>query len=133
MTDKPLPCLLRISLGKFLLLVIVATTMAGCASTNIVPFTVQSDPLGAHVMYQVQSKVKGSAGTTDWIYMGLTPVDIRREIGKTQLRKADAFVFRVIKDGYLEQQKSWSGDELKKQIEAKGRVFWNPRLVRSAQ
>ncbi|MFT7529502.1 MAG: hypothetical protein ACI9FD_000505, partial [Gammaproteobacteria bacterium] len=69
--------------------------LGGCASTKILPMTIQSDPLGAHVLYQVQSKVKGSAGTTDWIYLGLTPLDVRREVGKTQLKKADAFILKV--------------------------------------
>ena len=107
--------------------------LAGCATTRIVPFTVQSDPLGAHVLYQVQTPVSDDISTNEWIYLGLTPVDIRREVGKTQLRKADAFVLRVVKEGYLDQQKSWSGDDLVGQIEEKGRVFWNPRLVPVSQ
>lgn len=107
--------------------------LGGCASTSMVPFTVQSDPLGAHVLYQVQTTVKGSEGANDWIYLGLTPVDVRREIGRTQLKKADSFVLRVVKEGYFDQQKSWSGDDLAEQIESRGRVFWNPRLVSSGQ
>ena len=107
--------------------------LAGCASTRMVPFTVQSDPLGAHVLYQVQSAVKGSVGTTDWIYLGVTPVDVRREVGRTQLRKADSFVLRVVKEGYFDQQKAWTGKDLAEQIESKGRVFWNPRMVASGQ
>lgn len=110
-----------------------AAVLAGCATTRIVPFTVQSDPLGAHVLYQVQTPVSDDLSTNEWIYLGLTPVDIRREVGKTQLRKADAFVLRVVKEGYLDQQKSWSGDDLVDQIEEKGRVFWNPRLVPVSQ
>ena len=81
------------------------------------------------MLYQVQSKVKGSAGATDWIYLGLTPLDVRREVGKSQLKKADAFIFKVVKDGYLDQQKAFTGDELIDQVEEKGKVFWNPRLV----
>lgn len=109
--------------------VLAASVLTGCAATKIVPFTVQSDPLGAHVLYQVQTTVRDNKSTNEWVYLGLTPVDIRREVGKSQLRKADAFVLRVIKDGYLDQRKSWSGEELEEQIESKGRVFWNPRLV----
>ena len=107
--------------------------LGGCASTRMLPFTVQSDPLGAHVLYQVQTSVKGSAGSNDWIYLGLTPVDVRREVGKTQLRKADSFVLRVVKEGYFDQQKSWTGEDLGEEIEDKGRVFWNPRMVPSSQ
>ncbi len=114
---------------RLLAVVTAAVVMAGCATTRIVPFTVQSDPLGAHVLYQVQTPVDDNVSTNEWIYLGLTPVDIRREVGKTQLRKADAFVLRVLKEGYLDQQKSWSGKDLLEQVESKGSVFWNPRLV----
>lgn len=114
-----------------LITAILVLLLAGCSATKMLPLTVQSDPLGAHVLYQVQSKVKGSHGTTDWIYLGLTPLDVRREVGKTQLKKADAFVIKVVKDGYLDQQKAYTGREMVGEIEEKGRVFWNPRLVTS--
>lgn len=114
-------------------LVGVLLILTGCATTRMVPFTVQSDPLGAHVLYQVQTSVQGSAGSNDWIYLGLTPVDVRREVGKTQLRKADSFVLRVVKEGYFDQQKSWTGEDLSEEIDEKGQVFWNPRMVRSSQ
>ncbi len=110
---------------------LAAAVLGGCASTRVVPFTVQSDPLGAHVVYQVQSEVRGTGGAHDWIYLGVTPIDIRREIGNTQLRKADAFVLRVMKEGYLDQQRSWTGPEMLDELSTKKRVFWNPRLVPS--
>jgi hypothetical protein len=110
-----------------------ALVLGGCATTSIVPFTVQSDPLGAHVLYQVQTQVEGGNAANDWIHLGLTPVDVRREVGRAQIKSADAFVLRVMKDGYLDQQKSFSGEELIDQVDSKGRVFWNPRLVPSGQ
>ncbi|GJL82408.1 MAG: hypothetical protein DHS20C01_20420 [marine bacterium B5-7] len=118
---------------RFASLIATVLIVSGCASTSMVPFTVQSDPLGAHVLYQVQTAISGNTSSNDWIYLGLTPLDIRREIGQSQLRKADAFVLRVVKDGYLDQQKSWTGKELSEQLGEKGRVFWNPRLVPSTQ
>ena len=120
------------SLKSFIAIGLVASLAAGCASTRVVPFTVQSDPLGAHVVYQVQSNAYGAESTHDWIYLGVTPVDIRREIATGQLRKADAFVLRVMKEGYLDQQRSWTGPEMLDELSAKKRVFWNPRLVPSS-
>ena len=114
---------------KILTLLTALLLLSGCAATKMLPMTIQSDPLGAHVLYQVQSKVKGSAGATDWIYLGLTPLDVRREVGKSQLKKADAFILKVVKDGFLDQQKAFTGGELLEQVDTRGRVFWNPRLV----
>lgn len=117
---------------RFAALLTAIAMLSGCATTSVVPFTVQSDPLGAHVMYQVQNTA-GGAAATDWIYLGVTPIDVRREIGRANLEENTAFVLRVVKDGYLEQQKSWSGDELADEIKDRGKVFWNPRLVPSSQ
>ncbi len=89
--------------------------LTGCASTSrLVPFAVQSDPLGAHVLYQstTTSGQKQGAETSDWIYLGITPVDLRREIERIALKRDDAFTLRVLKDGYLEQRKTWGGKEI---------------------
>jgi len=115
---------------------VIATTLtaavlflSGCATTRSIPFTVQSDPLGAFVMYQVKSPHK--ANTTDWIYLGNTPLDIRREISNVNLKRADAFVLRIMKEGYFDQQKEWKGTSLVDESKDKGRIFWNPRLIRT--
>lgn len=110
-------------------LTVLALVMTGCATTRNIPFTVQSDPLGAFVMYQVKSPYK--ANTTDWIYLGNTPLDIRREISNVNLKRADAFVLRIMKEGYIDQQKEWNGSSLIDETKEKGRIFWNPRLIRS--
>ena len=109
-----------------------AIAMAGCASSiRTVPFKVQSDPLGAVVLYQIQADIEDERNY-DWIYLGLTPVDIRRAVEKSDLKRADAFVLRVMKEGYLDQRKSWTGEQLVKEAKSKGAVFWNPRLVPSS-
>lgn len=101
--------------------------LSGCASVQNIPMTVQSDPLGAHVLYQVRGAVAGSG---DWIYLGVTPVDVNRAISSKNLNDADAFILRIVKEGYLDQVREWSGAALSQEIDDKGRVFWNPRLVK---
>lgn len=101
--------------------------LGGCASTKNIPMKIQSDPLGAHVLYKVRSSVKGSSN--DWIYLGATPLEVNRSIGTKQLNNADAFVLRVIQNGYVDQTKEWSGKRLEAEAKEKGSVFWNPRLV----
>ena len=130
----------RIATGAFAALpraAIVAAPLllaaAGCATTTTVPFTVQSDPLGAYVVYRVTTDLESPDPTAEWVFLGNTPLQIRREIGRAQLKRADAFTLRVMKEGYFDQEKSWSGEELKDELADKGRIFWNPRLVNAAQ
>ncbi len=85
--------------------------ITGCASKTTIPIKVQSDPLGAHVIYQIQS-VNNNASTGDWIYLGNTPVEARKVFSNNQLKKG-TFVIRVIKEGYLNQDKAWSVKEMK--------------------
>jgi hypothetical protein len=115
---------------RILILAIVAVIVSGCVSTpGVVPFAVQSDPLGAHVLYKTGAGVDEMSGSPDWIYLGVTPIDLRRQLTKARLKSSDAFTMRVLKDGYLEQRKTWGGKDVKEQIESIGKVFWNPRLV----
>ncbi len=103
--------------------------ITGCAaSIRTVPFTVQSDPLGAYVMFQVQADLKDQR-SYDWIFLGFTPLDTRRSVLNDDLKNADAFIIRVLKEGYLEQQKSWTGQQMVTEARTKGAVFWSPKLV----
>jgi hypothetical protein len=117
-------CNNRIRAG--LMAVLGGLVLSGCASTRDVPITVQSEPLGAHVLYQVRG-----VGTGDWVYLGTTPVEVNRQISKRNLRNADAFVLRLVSEGYNDQTREWSGAALELEVEDKGRVFWNPRLIKS--
>ena len=106
---------------------LVMVLLTACGGTKSVPMTIQSEPLGAHVTYQVNSELKGT--TQDWIYLGTTPLDIKRKISNKQLKKAQAFRVRVIKDGFSDQVRDWNGKEIKAEIDEKGHVYWNPKLV----
>jgi len=117
---------------KILTAAAVLLILSGCASAvKTVPWRIQSDPLGAYVLYQIQ-RDKQDEQNTDWIYLGITPLDIRRSVLSTDLKRADAFVIRVMKDGYLDQKKAWTGEQIVKEAKSKGAIFWNPRLVPSS-
>ena len=105
----------------------VLAILAGCASSESVPFSIQSDPLGGHVIYQVNTKDRGAS--TDWIYLGKTPIDIKRQVKRRDLAKAEAFRIKVFKNGYHDQIRDWNGDEIKEEIDEKGHLCWNPKLV----
>jgi len=101
--------------------------LAACSSTRTIPMVIQSDPLGADVIYQVRSTESGRAG--DWLYLGKTPIEVNRKHHKDSLDGSHAFVFRAFKEGYLDQTKEWRGSDLKKEDKEKGHLYWNPRLV----
>ena len=117
-------------LKKIFLICFVGLTATACASNSVktVPLRVQSDPLGAYVLFQVQADVKDQR-SFDWVYIGNTPLDTRRSVWKKDLDDADAFVLRIMKEGYIDQQKAYTGEQLVNEAKSKGVVFWNPRLV----
>ncbi len=116
------------SIFKWLFLLPVIVLLTACAGgSTTVPITIQSNPLGGHVTYQLPSSVQGSS--TDWIYLGKTPIDLRQNVDKRQLRKAQAFRVKVFKDGYNDQIRDWSEEEIDAAVKEKGHVFWNPKLV----
>ena len=117
--------------SKFLFAVAISLSMAACSSpVRTVPLTIQSDPLGAYVMFQMQAD-REDERNYDWIFLGNTPLKVRRSMTKEQLEDADAFVIRVMKNGYHEQKKSYTGKQLVDEAKSKGTVYWNPRLVPS--
>jgi hypothetical protein len=114
---------------RLIILFAFAAGLTACGSTvKTVPLTIQSDPLGAYVLFQVQADRKDDR-SYDWIFLGNTPIKTRRSVLKKDLENADAFIVKVIKDGYLDQQKAWTGQQLVNEAKSKGTVFWNPRLV----
>ncbi len=113
------------SVIKWTTLTLALFVLAGCAGKRTIPMTVQSDPLGAYVTYQV----RGNESIGDWVFLGKTPLDIKRAVPRKQLKKAEAFRMRVMKEGYSEQIRDWTGDDLREEIDEKGRLFWNPRMV----
>ena len=102
----------------------------GCASNKALPMKIQSDPLGAYVVYQ--EKTSSSSDNADWIYLGKTPLNIQRPIDN-KIDKDDSLRLRVMKDGYNDQIRDWSGDDIETEMDELGHLFWNPRLVPGVQ
>ncbi|MEM7193677.1 MAG: hypothetical protein AAF402_01920 [Pseudomonadota bacterium] len=117
------------TLARMLVVSIVFMIVTGCASSGVttVPMKIQSDPLGAYVMFQVQGG--DQSASYDWIFLGNTPVDVRKSIDESDWDHADAFVLRVMKEGYLEQQKSFTARDFYREVQEKDTVFWNPKLI----
>lgn len=103
--------------------------LTACGGYRTVPISVQSDPLGAYVTYQLRSTHEDA--NDDWIFIGKTPVEIQRGIKKKDLKRANALRVRVMREGYSDQIKDFAKNDIQAEIEEKGRLFWNPRLVPS--
>jgi len=115
------------SIKWFSLLLAIALSAACAGKTTIVPITIQSVPLGGHVTYQLPPGADG--GSTDWIYLGKTPIDLKQMVDRKQLQKAQAFRVKIFKNGYHDQVRDWSEDEIESEVKEKGHIFWSPKLV----
>jgi hypothetical protein len=99
---------------------------SGCASTRSVPLAIHSDPAGAFVVMQVKSPDQGAS---DWIYLGNTPLLAVREMPTKETEHASEIVLKVMKEGYIDQAKSWKGEAFLNEQDEKERIYWNPRMV----
>ena len=116
------------SIYRALTTCMVAFFAMGCASTEVIPVTIQSDPLGGVVLMKMRDK---QSTETDWIYLGNTPLTTQREFNGEQLKNSETMVLRIIKEGYHDQAKEWSVKEVEELYDDHGQIYWNPRLVKS--
>ena len=68
--------------------------------------------------------------SSEWAYIGVTPVDINRTFN---IGQAKSVTMKVMKEGYFEQTKTWEIREFNELVRAQGQVLWVPHLVRSGQ
>jgi len=45
----------------------------------------------------------------------------------------DRVSFKVMRNGYLDQVKEWSGEQFLDEYDEQGVIFWTPRLIKSNQ
>ena len=118
--------MLSSNLTKLTVVGACVAVLSACSSTRTVPFTVQSDPLGAQVML----KRKGENNNqTDWVWLGNTPLTTQRQFSSKYLDDEHSFVIQVMKEGYTAQTKEWSGKQIKSASKGDNRIFWSPNLV----
>lgn len=100
-------------------------SLNGCASNQQINLNVHTEPEGAHIIYRVDNN--------RWMYLGLTPLDVVEIIHEDELRDNHTFSLKAMRSGYLEQVKEWKGDELLEENNAKGMIFWTPRLIKNTE
>lgn len=114
-------------MAKFGLMAMVlgVLSLSGCASNQQINLKIHTEPEGAHVVYRVDNK--------HWIYLGVTPLDTIEIIHEDELRDDHTFSMKAMRCGYLDQGKEWTGDELLDENDAKGMIFWTPRLIKNTE
>lgn len=102
--------------------------LGACAPTqSTIPFTIQSDPLGAYVLMQTQTE---DGTPSDWVYLGNTPLTTNRTLITGGSHKSDTVTVRVMREGYFDQSKAWKAGSMPSEVKESGKLFWNPKLVR---
>jgi len=115
------------SIGKIGLAAVILGLlgMTGCASNQNINLRVHTEPEGAHVIYRLDSN--------PWTYLGVTPLDTIEVIHEERLEGNHTFSVKAMRCGYLDQAKVWTGDQLLEENEAKGMIFWTPRLIKNEE
>lgn len=116
--------------AKLVALVLATTLFAGCATSKNIPMMVNSDPLGAQVLFQVKGEEVKQA---DWVYLGNTPLNIQRVISKAYLNDEHTVVIRVMKEGFIDQTKEFSGSNVNDVASDGERLFWNSVMIKGGQ
>ncbi len=104
---------------------VLIALLTGCSSQQPINFRVHTEPEGAHVIYRQDN--------LSWIYLGLTPLDSIEVIPEERLEDEHTLSLRVMRCGYLDQEKEWTGADLEREVSEKGQVFWTPRLIKNTE
>lgn len=110
-------------------LLMMAMLVTSCASKEAMNMKIHTEPEGSHIVYRVA--LEDMEHDPPWVYLGVTPYQ-----GLT-LMDSDAFTddatitFKVMRHGYMDQVKEWSGEQFLREYENENRLFWTPRLVKA--
>lgn len=107
-----------------LVISLVALLSACGANKRDIAMKVHSDPQGAYALMQVKHKDSDQA---DWIFLGPTPIDTNRTMAVGELSSVS---FKVMRPGFFEQTKTWSGKEFLQEYKDRKEIVWIPNLVK---
>lgn len=100
--------------------------LTSCASKEAVNVKIHTDPEGSHIVYQVDNDQDAP-----WIYLGVTPYQGVTLVDSSSLNDSTTISVKVMRRGYLDQVKKWTGEQLYEEYENEGQIFWAPRLVKT--
>ncbi len=122
---------MRIHPALLVWLAAAALLLGSCASQEAVNIKIHTDPEGSHIVYRVADDYQ--TDDAPWIYLGVTPYQGVTQLDSSSFGKADTITFKVMRHGYLDQVKKWTGAQFQEEYEREGMMFWAPRLVKSGK
>lgn len=108
--------------------VAAASLLTSCASKEAINVKIHTDPEGSHIVYRVESEPD-----EPWIYLGVTPYQGVTVMESGAFAESSTISFKVMRHGYLDQVKKWTGTQFYNEYEAQGQLFWAPRLVKAGK
>ena len=120
---------MRIHLALLTWLAAAALLLTSCASKEAVKIKIHTDPEGSHIVYRVADDYQ--TDDAPWVYLGVTPYQGVTQMNSSSFDKGDTITFKVMRHGYLDQVKKWTGEQFLEEYEREGMLFWAPRLVKS--
>lgn len=105
--------------------------LSSCASKEAVKIKIHTDPEGSHIVYRVADDYH--TDDAPWIYLGVTPYQGVTQMHSSSFGKADTITFKVMRHGYLDQVKKWTGDQFQEEYDREGMLLWAPRLVKAGK
>ena len=104
--------------------------LSSCASREPMKMKIHTEPEGSHIVYRIaKDDVYEDA---PWIYLGITPYEGLSLMDSSSFDDNDTITFKVMRHGYLDQTKKWTGAQFMEEYEQAGRLFWTPRLVKAS-
>jgi len=102
--------------------------LTSCASKEAINVKIHTEPEGSHIVYRVESDMD-----EPWIYLGVTPYQGVTLMDSSSFSDNRTITFKVMRHGYLDQVKKWTGEQFFEEYEHEGQLFWAPRLVKAGQ
>ncbi len=102
---------------------------SSCASTKTVDLNIHTEPEGSYIVYQVAKHETNTA--SPWIFLGVTPYRGVTVLDKDVFNHDDTISFKVMRNGYMDQVKEWTGDQFLQEYKQNDVLTWTPRLIKS--
>ncbi len=118
-------------IALLLSLLAAAVLLSSCSSPKAMNVKIHTDPEGSHIVYQVANDYRND--DAPWLYLGVTPYQGVTMMNSSAFDDTDTITFKVMRHGYLDQAKKWTGERFLEEYEREGMMFWAPRLVKAGK